>query len=227
MGIITRFKDIMAANFNALLDRCEDPEKMVDQYLRNLEQDFAKVKAETAAVMAEEKGAKRKLDECQSEISRMTEYAKKAVTAGNDDEARRFLEKKAELSQKRDVYAQNYQIASDNAAKMRQMHDKLEADISSLKSRREMIKAKVKVAETQKKVNQIGSGLENAGSNMAAFERMEEKADRMLDEANAMSELNADAGKDSIEELAKKYDAGEQSSAVDDELAALKAEMGI
>lgn len=217
----------MAANFNALLDRCEDPEKMVDQYLRNLEQDFAKVKAETAAVMAEEKGAKRKLDECQSEISRMTEYAKKAVTAGNDDEARRFLEKKAELSQKWDVYAQNYQIASDNAAKMRQMHDKLEADISSLKSRREMIKAKVKVAETQKKVNQIGSGLENAGSNMAAFERMEEKADRMLDEANAMSELNAAAGKDSIEELAKKYDAGEQSSAVDDELAALKAEMGI
>lgn len=227
MGIITRFKDIMAANFNALLDRCEDPEKMVDQYLRNLEQDFAKVKAETAAVMAEEKAAKRKLDECQSEISRMTEYAKKAVAAGNDDEARRFLEKKAELSQKQTVYAQNYQIASDNAAKMRQMHDKLESDISSLKSRREMIKAKVKMAETQKKVNQIGSGLEDAGSNMAAFERMEAKADRLLDEANAMSELNASAEKDSVEELAKKYDADGQNSAVDDELAALKAEMGI
>lgn len=55
MGIITRFKDIMAANINALLDKCEDPEKMIDQYLRNLEQDFSKVKAETAAIMAEEK----------------------------------------------------------------------------------------------------------------------------------------------------------------------------
>ena len=42
MGIITRFKDIMAANINALLDKCEDPEKMIDQYLRNLEQDFSK-----------------------------------------------------------------------------------------------------------------------------------------------------------------------------------------
>ena len=40
MGVLTRFKDIMAANFNALLDRAEDPEKMIDQYLRNLEQDF-------------------------------------------------------------------------------------------------------------------------------------------------------------------------------------------
>ncbi len=64
MGIITRFKDIMAANINALLDKCEDPEKMIDQYLRNLEQDFSKVKAETAAIMAEEKNAKRKLDDC-------------------------------------------------------------------------------------------------------------------------------------------------------------------
>ena len=64
MGIMTRFKDIMAANFNALLDRAEEPEKMIDQYLRNLEQDFAQVKAETASIMAEEKSAKRKLDEC-------------------------------------------------------------------------------------------------------------------------------------------------------------------
>lgn len=68
MGIITRFKDIMAANINALLDKCEDPEKMIDQYLRNLEQDFSKVKAETAAIMAEEKSAKRKLEDRKSVV---------------------------------------------------------------------------------------------------------------------------------------------------------------
>ena len=55
MGILTRFKDIMSANINALLDKCEDPEKMIDQYMRNLESDLGKVKAETASVMAEEK----------------------------------------------------------------------------------------------------------------------------------------------------------------------------
>lgn len=227
MGIITRFKDIMAANFNALLDRCEDPEKMIDQYLRNLEQDFAKVKAETAAIMAEEKSAKRKLDECDAEITKMADYAKKAVTAGNDDEARQFLSKKAELTQKREVLAKDYEMACGNSAKMRQMHDKLESDISALKSRREMLKAKVKVAETQKKMNQMGSSLESAGSNLAAFDRMEEKVNKMLDEADAMNELNAQPASNDIDALTRKYDAGNQSSAIDDELAALKAEMGM
>lgn len=227
MGIMTRFKDIMAANFNALLDRAEDPEKMIDQYLRNLEQDFAKVKAETASIMAEEKSAKRKLDECDEEIARMTEYAKKAVAAGNDAEAKQFLTRKAELTEKRAVLDQNYTLACDNSAKMRQMHDKLASDIASLKSKRDMLKAKVKVAETQKKINQMGSGLADAGNNMAAFDRMEDKVNKMLDEANAMGELNASAEGNSIEELAKKYDAQEGSSAVDDELAALKAQMGL
>ena len=227
MGVITRFKDIMAANFNALLDRCEDPEKMIDQYLRNLEQDFAKVKAETAAIMAEEKSAKRKLDECDAEITKMADYAKKAVTAGNDDEAKQFLSKKAELTQKREVLAKDYEMACGNSAKMRQMHDKLQSDISELKSRREMLKAKVKVAETQKKMNQMGSSLESAGSNLAAFDRMEEKVNKMLDEADAMNELNAQPASNDIDALTKKYDAGNQSSAIDDELAALKAEMGM
>ena len=227
MGIMTRFKDIMAANFNALLDRAEDPEKMIDQYLRNLEQDFAKVKAETASIMAEEKSAKRKLDECDEEIARMTEYAKKAVAAGNDGAAKQFLTRKAELTEKRTVLEQNYTLACDNSAKMRQMHDKLAGDIASLKSKRDMLKAKVKVAETQKKINQMGSGLADAGNNMAAFDRMEDKVNKMLDEANAMSELNASSEGNSIEELAKKYDAQSGNSAVDDELAALKAEMGL
>ena len=63
-GILSRFKDIMSSNINALLDKVEDPMKMIDQYLRNLESDLDKVKAETAAVMAEETKSKRELDEC-------------------------------------------------------------------------------------------------------------------------------------------------------------------
>ena len=52
MGILTRFKDIMASNINALLDKCEDPEKMIDQYMRNMEKDLGEVKAETASVFS-------------------------------------------------------------------------------------------------------------------------------------------------------------------------------
>ncbi len=227
MGILTRFKDIMAANFNALLDKAEDPEKMIDQYLRNLESDFAKVKAETASVMAEEKSAKRKLDECDDEIAKMTEYAKKAVAAGNDNDARQFLTKKNELTEKQAVLAKNYELAQANSEKMKQMHNKLESDISAMKSKRDMLKAKIKVAETQKKINEMGSGIESAGNNAAAFERMEDKVNKMLDEAEAVGELNKSAAGDSIEDLASKYDSTGTSAKVDDELAALKAEMGL
>lgn len=227
MGILTRFKDIMAANFNALLDKAEDPEKMIDQYLRNLESDFAKVKAETASIMAEEKSAKRKLDECNDEIAKMTEYAKKAVAAGNDNDARQFLTKKNELTEKQAVLAKNYELAQANSEKMKQMHNKLESDISAMKSKRDMLKAKIKVAETQKKINEMGSGIESAGNNAAAFERMEDKVNKMLDEAEAVGELNKSAAGDSIEDLASKYDSTGTSAKVDDELAALKAEMGL
>lgn len=227
MGIMTRFKDIMAANVNALLDRAEDPEKMIDQYLRNLESDFAKVKAETASIMAEEKSAKRKLDECDEEIARMGEYAKRAVAAGNDGDARQFLVKKSELTKKREVLNKNYELARANSGKMRQMHDKLEQDISEMKARREMLKAKVKVAQTQKKINEMGAGIESAGNNAAAFDRMEEKVNRMLDEADAVSELNKPAAENDIDALASKYDFAGTDSGVEDELAALKAEMGL
>lgn len=227
MGIISRFKDIMAANFNAILDKMEDPEKMIDQYLKNLEEDMAKVKAETASVMAEEKNAQRKLNECDEEVNKMGEYAKRAVMAGNDAEARQFLARKQELTEKRDVLLQQYTLACDNSAKMRQMHDKLEADISSLKSRKEMLKAKLKVAETQERVNKLGSSVEGVGNHLAAFERMEAKVNRRLDEANAMAELNQSKVDHSIEALTAKYDRGVNSVAVDDELAALKAEMGM
>ena len=121
MGIISRFKDIMSANINALLDKAEDPSKMIDQYLRNLESDLGKVKAETAAVMAEETRCKRQLDECTAEINKYQNYAMKAVQAGNDDDARKFLAKKAELAERLASLQKNLDLANANAAKMERL----------------------------------------------------------------------------------------------------------
>lgn len=227
MGILKRFGDIMSANVNALLDKCENPEKMIDQTLRNLESDFGKVKAETASVMADAQAAKRKLDECNEEIEKMQKYAEKALTAGNEADARAFLEKKQQLSTKQAALAQSYEIAQANADKMRQMHDKLQKDMETLNERRDAIKAKMAVAKTQEKMNKMVNSFDGAASDMAAFDKWEAKADKMLDEANAMEELNAK--KDSIDDLAAKYDAAPSASnpAVDDELAALKAKMGL
>ena len=226
MGVLSRFRDIMAANVNALLDKAEDPQKMIDQYLRDLEGDLAKVKAETASMMAEEKAAKRDLDECNEEIGKMADYAKRAVAAGNDNEAKQFLQKKSELSGRQETLQKKYDIAVSNSAQMREMHDKLESDIASLKGRRETLKAKAQIAETQAKMNKMGSGSSQAGATMAAFDRMEDKINKILDEQDAMEELNK-GQTDSTEELMKKYDRESKESDVDAELAALKAEMGL
>ena len=226
MGVLSRFRDSMAANVNALLDKAEDPQKMIDQYLRDLEGDLAKVKAETASMMAEEKAAKRDLDECNEEIGKMADYAKRAVAAGNDNEAKQFLQKKSELSGRQETLQKKYDIAVSNSAQMREMHDKLESDIASLKGRRETLKAKAQIAETQAKMNKMGSGSSQAGATMAAFDRMEDKINKMLDEQDAMEELNK-GQTDSTEELMKKYDRESKESDVDAELAALKAEMGL
>ena len=171
MGILTRFKDIMSANINALLDKCEDPEKMIDQYMRNLESDLGKVKAETASVMAEETRAKRELDECTEQVNKMQSYAEKALTAGNEADARKFLEKKQQLVSTQTALQQSYEAAAANAAKMRQMHDKLVKDIESLESRKAAIKAKVATAKAQERLNSIGSSVTGANNSMAAFSK--------------------------------------------------------
>jgi len=223
MGILTRFKDIMSANINAMLDKCEDPEKMIEQCLRNLNGDLAKVKAETANVMAEETRAKRELDNCDNDINSMQEYAIKAVNAGNDDDAKKFLEKKATLTSKREGLSQAYELAHTNATNMRSMHDKLCSDIKQLESRKDMIKGKMAAAKTQERINKMTGSIDGANNSIAAFDRMEQKANNILDRANAMAELNSNPS-DDIEDLTKKY-ASSSNTAVDDELAALKASM--
>ena len=227
-GIIKRFKDIMSSNINVLLDKAENPSKMIDQYIRNLESDLGKVKAETASIMAEEKRARRELDECNEQMKKMQRYAEKALIAGNESDAKLFLEKKTQLSKNQQSLQQSYNIAADNAIKMRSMHDKLVKDIGELNVRRDQLKAKLAVAKTQERLNKIGSSVNGAKGNLSAFDKMEEKINRQLDEANAMAELNAFKEEDSIEDLMSKYDDNnEANSKVDDELQALKNKLGL
>ena len=229
VGILSRFKDIMSSNINALLDKVEDPMKMIDQYLRNLESDLGKVKAETAAVMAEETKSKRELDECTDSINKMRTYAEKALLSGNEADARTFLSKKGELNNKLISLQQTYNIAKENSTKMREMHDKLIKDISQLNTRRDELKAKMAVANTQEKLNKIGSSVNGAIGNMSKFDEMEAKINKKLDTANAMAELNNSQKEENIEDLIAKYDneTKNTSSEIDDELSELKSKLGL
>jgi len=109
---------------------------------------------------------------------------------------------------------------------MRQMHDKLVNDINELNSRRDAIKAKIRVAKTQQDINRIQSSVSDSASSISAFERMEAKADAMLDRANAEAELNSTEATSEVDALASKYDAA-PDAAVESELAALKAKLGV
>ena len=226
MGILDRFTDIIKANINDLLDRAEDPAKMIDQYMRELTDTLAEVKEETAAVMAEESRTKRLVDQNAAEVAKYQGLARRALEAGNEGDARVFLAKKQELESKGQALSTTYEAAKANAQKMRDLHDKLVTDIETLNGRREAIKAKVSVAKTQSKVNEFSSGADKAEGAMAAFARMEAKADQMLDQANAEAELSKSAG-DRAAELEAQYAAAGNTKAVDDELARLKAEMGL
>lgn len=226
MGILDRFTTIVKANINELLEKAEDPAKMVDQYLVDLTESLAEVKRETAGVMAEEARTKRAADANAEEVSRMEDLAKKALQAGNEGDARVFLAKKQKLETTGAELTKAADAAKANADKMRQIHDKLVSDIEDLKSRRETIKAKMAVAKTQEKVAGFTSGADKAENAIEAFNRMEEKADRMLDTADAMAELSTEPV-DDAETLAEKYSGAANSAAVDDELARLKAEMGL
>lgn len=225
MSVLARFSKIISANVNSMIDRMEDPEKMIDQYLRDMMEDLAEVKESTAGVMAEETRSKRAVDENEAEVNKYQQLAKKALEAGNEDDARVFLSKKQELENVGAGLSTAYASAHENAAKMRQMHDKLASDIETLRNRRAMIKGKISVAEAQGKINEATQSVSKSEGAMSSFERMEEKANRMLDEANAMSELNSEPI-DKAKDLEAKY-ASQTTASVEDELARMKSDLGL
>ncbi|MNW28039.1 hypothetical protein D3C74_48480 [compost metagenome] len=193
MGILSRFRDIMKMNVNALMDKVGDSEKTIDDYMRNLNSDLGKVKAETASVLADERRTKRALDECKAEIKKLQHYASKSVEAGNEEEARKFLERKGLQAEKLEQLQTSYDLASTNAVNMKQMQEKLVSDMGQLEARHAELKGKLAVAKAQQALNSMGS-------KNSAFEVMEEQVNRAYDEAMAIAELRAGT-KDDLDAL--------------------------
>jgi phage shock protein A len=220
MSILERFSTIMRANINALLDKCEDPAKMIDQYLIDLKESLIEVKKETAGVMAVEKRCSRQHDENEEEIKKYRNLAKKAVDSGNDGDGKVFIKKYLELEEKRAILEDNKKIAAENASHIRSMHDKLVEDIQTLEGRKAQIKSTMAVAKTTERLNKLGDPLSRASSVGSKFSDMEEKASRMLDEAQAKSELYAPM-ESKADSLAKKY-GGAANTDIEAELNRLK-----
>ena len=225
MGVLDRFTTIMKSNINALLDKAEDPEKMIDQALRDVREDLAEVRKETANLIASANAANKDVSECEAKVAEYTSAAKNALKAGNEADARTLLAKKQEYETALVSYKQTAAVIQAKADQMREMHDKLMRDISTLETKKDTIKAKMAAAKAQQHVNDVMAGGKDTKVSLETFDRMSEKADRMLEAANAESELLS--GKSSEEELLDKYQTGAGGASVDEELERMKQELGL
>ena len=146
--------------------------------------------------------------------------------APGNSQARTLLEAKKNEEEKLVALQKTYDMTAANADNMQAMHDKLVRDIENLESKRDSIKAKMATAKAQKHMNQVLSGGDKAAASIDAFERYEAKADKMLDEAAAMTELNKTADNNTADSLLDKYKNGGNAD-VDDELEKMKKELGL
>lgn len=221
---LARIPKILEANINALLDKCEDPAKMIDQLLIDYKRDLADVKRDTAAVMADVKMAEKRLEECDADIARKQKAAENALKAGNEGDARTLLAAKQSLEVTRESLLQNLSVTQKNAEMMQAGYNRLVRNIEELESRKDAAKAKISMAKAQEQINKTAAKA-NSNVNMDAFNKYEQKAERMLAEANATAEL--DAATVSVEDITAKYTSGTESASVDEELAALKTKLGL
>jgi phage shock protein A len=164
-------------------------EETMDRMMRSLNSELGSVKAKMTAIIADESRAKRALDECRAEIKKLRLYAEKAAEAGNEEDARRFLEKKAALAAKEAQLQASYDSASLNVTAMQQLHDKLVSDIGQMETRYVNMKGKLAAAKVQQKLNS------------SEIDKVEEKINTAYDEAMALAELRAGTNDDLDERI--------------------------
>lgn len=219
-NIFERMGDIMSANIHALLDKCEDPEKMLDQNMRKALEDLAELKKAAAQLRADEKAAQRNFDAAVRRMQGEHSFALNAMKAGDEQAAARFLQSEAQIKVSEVEPAQrNLEAAKNNFAKIQEAHNKLAGDIEFMRNQMNTIKGTMKTAKATEKVAKMQ---DDNGSYSESFTRYAEKAQRMLDEAEAKIELNTEPA-DELAGLRQKY-AGGMETDMSAALANLRAE---
>lgn len=195
MGIIKRFKDIMSANVNAMLEKCEDPEKMLDQYLRNAKNDLAAVTGQTAEVMAIATESMQKVEQAEASVAEYEKYIEASVKAGNDKDATAFIKKRDSMEFKLESLRKDEIEAKENSLKMIQMRRKLSDDIAALEAKRDAFKSRITVAQTRQVVanTMINTGV---NANIENFDRVGQRVNRMMNKADALEALSRDTAED-------------------------------
>ncbi|MRH42858.1 PspA/IM30 family protein [Aquibacillus halophilus] len=215
----SRVKTVVSSEMNSMLDKAEDPVKMLDQFMREMESDIREVESAVAKQIANEKMLHRKYSDSQALVEKRQGQAEKAIEAGNDDLARRALEDKSDLQQQADSLNQSWERAKKDADTLREKLDEMKKEYQDMKLKKDSMKARAESAKTRTKMNRTMSSI-GSDDSKRGFERMEEKVMQFEAEADTSEDLSAGNRSldDEFEDLEK--------NGVDDQLAELKKKMG-
>lgn len=219
MGIFRRLSDLLKSNVNDLIDRAEDPEKMVKQIIIDMQTELTKATQNYGKAKASEHLAEKRYLEAQKQSQNWENKAKAALSQGNEELAKQALAKKVKADEDTANYKQMYESISDQTEAIGNQVEVLKAKLEEAKSRQAMLIARSQMADTQKGLAKAAGGFDG-NSSLEKFNRMEEKIEQKEAEAAAFSEI---AGADN--DLNDAFDKIESDAKVDAELQRLMAEM--
>jgi phage shock protein A len=215
MGILDRISTLVRANISDLVERAEDPEKVVKQLIIDMKNQLLQVKTQVAAAIADEKQLYQRYQDNQNKANEWQRKAELAVERGQDDLAREALQRRNAFQQTADGFKEQYEGQSRQVAVLKDALRALEGKINEAESKKDLLIARSRRAKAETQIRTTLSGLDTSGA-LAGFERMEDKVSREEARANALAELDADT----VEE---RFALLETENEVERQLAELKA----
>jgi phage shock protein A len=224
MGILDRIRTVLKANINALISKAENPEKMLNQLMIDMNENLLEAKKQVAMSIADEKKLERQMLENRTQAEDWEKKAMLAVKAAKDDLAKEALLRKQEY----DGYAASFQKEYESQhASVEQLKDalrQLQAKIEEAGRKKNLLIARAKRAEAQKQIQQTMGSLAGTSS-FDTFDRMAQKVDQIEAEAEALKEIGTVSADQKLEDKFKELESSQGGSA-DQLLADLKAKMG-
>ena len=226
MGIFQKFSTLLKSNINDLIARAENPEKMLNQIILDMRDQLAKAKREVAAAIADERKLRAHLDDEIKQTQDWEHRAMLAVKEGRDDLAKQALIRQQEHAQRAATLEQTWTAQAQETEKLkgslRQLNDKIE----EAKRKRNLLIAKQKRAQAQKRIHETMSGLSDTSA-FEAFNRMAEKIEESERRSVAQAEVAEALTGDTLEQEFLRLETGGSDAGVEDRLLALKHEMGL
>ena len=221
MGLFSRLGTLIRSNINELINKAEDPEKMLNQVLVDMKTQLVEAKKQVAVAIADEKRIKKQYEQETAKAADWERKAMLAVKAGDDALARAALQRKADHEEVATTLKQQWDAQKESVTRLKEALRGLDGKIEEAKRKRNILVSRQKRAEAQKTINETLSSI-NSTSSFDTFERMSDRVTQLEAEAEATAELG-ELPEASLEADFKALEA----ASVDDQLDALKRKMAL